>query len=694
MPNFKKFVDAVNTNFAKLTDCATQLYVADVSGDDLWETYLSSFPSGTNEVYKVRAENDCSACKHFVRHYGNVVVVVNDQLVSFWDLPNLPHPFDIVANKLATRVKSAKISNVFVCNMKNLGTTLNNVLDKTNGKITTFNHLHSTLPVKHIYTKKDSIEAVQGEARAHKEVFARSLNELTIDAAETILELIEQNSIYRGQEFKAQIAEFVKLKKEYLAVPDLNKDCWLWTKSINNFVSKIRNTAIGTLLIDVSKGEELDNSVAKFEKIMAPTNYKRPQAIITQKMIKEAEATIVELGFAESLARRHAVAADISVENVLFVNRSLRGKLKGGLLDVLTPTAQSAPKNFDKITEVSAEEFLSNVLPTASAVEVMVENSHTGNFMSIVAPENKNAPSMLKWDNNFSWAYNGDIADSMRQEVKSRGGNIDGPFRFTHSWNHDGQNQSLMDLHVFMPGNSHHNETIKDHPRFTNLERVGWDHRSHPKSGGVQDVDHTAPPGKTVPIENISFPAIKRMPEGIYICKVHNWAARNPNISGFKAEIELNGELYQYEYPTHLKNHEWVTVAHVTLKDGQFTIDHKIKPASIMSKEIWGVKTNDFTPVSMVTISPNYWGERKVGNKHVFFILDKCKNTVAPRGFFNEYLKDDLTKHKRVFEALGSKMRVADSDDQLSGVGFSLTQNNSVVVRVEGKTKRIVKVLF
>lgn len=58
MPNFKKFVDAVNTNFSKLADGATRLYVADVSGDDLWETYLSSFPAGTNEIYKVRAEND------------------------------------------------------------------------------------------------------------------------------------------------------------------------------------------------------------------------------------------------------------------------------------------------------------------------------------------------------------------------------------------------------------------------------------------------------------------------------------------------------------------------------------------------------------------------------------------------------------------------------------------------------------
>jgi hypothetical protein len=66
----------------------------------------------------------------------------------------------------------------------------------------------------------------------------------------------------------------------------------------------------------------------------------------------------------------------------------------------------------------------------------------------------------------------------------------------------------------------------------------------------------------------------------------------------------------------------------------------------------------------------------------------------VPRGFFNEFLRGDLDKHKRVFEALGSKMRVPASNVQLSGLGFSSTQSNSVVIRVEGKSKRVLKVVF
>ena len=56
--------------------------------------------------------------------------------------------------------------------------------------------------------------------------------------------------------------------------------------------------------------------------------------------------------------------------------------------------------------------------------------------------------------------------------------------------------------------------------------------------------------------------------------------------------------------------------------------------------------------------------------------------------------KADLLQHKRVFEALGSQMAVQSVDDQLSGVGFSETQHNSFIVKVQGATERVLKVVI
>jgi hypothetical protein len=94
-------------------------------------------------------------------------------------------------------------------------------------------------------------------------------------------------------------------------------------------------------------------------------------------------------------------------------------------------------------------------------------------------------------------------------------------------------------------------------------------------------------------------------------------------------------------------------------------------------------------------LSPNYWDEQQgTGNLHYMFILKDCKNDGQPRGFFNEFLKNELTPHRRVFEALGSRMRVEPSDNQLSGLGFSSTIRNSIVAKVEGKFSRTIKINF
>jgi len=93
-------------------------------------------------------------------------------------------------------------------------------------------------------------------------------------------------------------------------------------------------------------------------------------------------------------------------------------------------------------------------------------------------------------------------------------------------------------------------------------------------------------------------------------------------------------------------------------------------------------------------LSPNYWDDRTVGNKHFFFMLDGCSNEDKARGFFNEFLTDELTPHRKVFEMVGSKMKTEESENQLSGIGFSSTQRNYILCRVKGAFSRTVKITF
>ena len=184
------------------------------------------------------------------------------------------------------------------------------------------------------------------------------------------------------------------------------------------------------------------------------------------------------------------------------------------------------------------------------------------------------------------------------------------------------------------------------------------------------------------------------MKEGVYELIVHNFFKRETIDVGFEVEVDLHGEVQNFAYAKAVGNGEYVTVAkfRYSKADGIKIIESL--PGSKTVRTYWGVPTNTFKKVNVMTMSPNFWDTKAVGNKHYFFMLDGCINDSPARGFLNEFLKAELDVHRKVFEVVGSKMAVAPSDKQLSGLGFSSTQRNTLVCRVKGSFNRIIKVVF
>jgi len=681
---FKQFEKLFQENFEKITKNATHLFEVNLDKDVLWNLYLDSFPTGTNEIYRERREHDCSCCRHFIKNVGNAVIIENNQVVTMWDFNTGDTTFQPSIDALSRYVKSSLISDIYFTKFKKIGTFKN--FEESENKITEWNHFYLELPDRFVDKSGKSEGDVKGTYRDTKNVFKRSLDEISEESLLTVLELISQNSLYKGEEWKSVLGDFLKLKKEYTKLKtDSEKENFTWEKSIQvgGVIGRIKNHSIGTLLINISEGEDLDIAVKKYESIVAPSNYKRPQAIFTKKMLEDAKKTIEDLGYFESLSRRYATLNDITVNNILFSNKDSAKRIgNANVFDDMVSDVAINPKKFSKVEELTIEEFVSNVLPSSKELEVFLDNKHSGNFVSLIAPEDKNSKSMFKWDNAFSWAYSGNVTDSnIRENVKSAGGNIEGILRFSIQWNDSKTyNPNDFDAHAIEPS--------KNEIYYGNNKGYASN------MSGILDVDIIHPIQGKPAVENITWTVKRLMREGVYKFFVRNFS-HNGGRDGFKAEIEFDGQIFSFEYNKELRQKEDVLVAEVTLnKDGTFTIK-ELLPSSVSSKEVWNLKTNNFVPVSVIMFSPNYWDKQNgIGNRHYMFMLKDCINPENPSIFYNEFLKENLMKHKHVFEALSGKMRVVENVDQLSGLGFSSTKRNELIVKIKSQTERVIKIKF
>jgi len=665
---FTTFADTINTQFLKMAK--QDLYEITLEKNELWDLYLASFPEGTNPLYKERTEHDCQCCKHFIRDVGGVVNIVDNKLVTLWDV-KVGGFYQIVIDALAAYVRKKAISNVLSCETSGVGSEVTHQ-QLEDGQIKVWSHFYCSVPKNAVRISPE----VLSNNRAAKQVFKRGLDEITTEAIDIVLELIDQNSLYRGDEFKNSIKEFSALKKQYGKITDAaESDNYCWANSKKSS-ARLRNTVMGTLLQDISDGSELDVAVRAYESKVAPANYKRPTALITKGMVEKAMKTIKELDIEKSLYRRFAIAEDLSINNVLFADRATAAVMKDELLDSLMKEVKTEAKNYSKVEDISIEKFV-QLIPSITQMEVLFENRHTKNLMSLIAPKHEDSPNILKWNNNFSWSYNGDMTDSIKERVKKAGGNVEGFLRISLSW----FNYDDLDIHVKEPEGF----------------EIYYGNKKNARTTGHLDVDMNAGTTRTKkPVENIVWTIPSRMETGQYKVFVQNYCKRETTDVGFVVEMEINGEIRQYHYIKAISNQVYLDV--FTFKfDGEKITDiivGKEIQDEAKSQQVWDCATEQFQKVSLMTVSPNHWDENKVGNKHYFFILDGCKNPDKTRGFYNEFLTPNLEKHRKVFEVLGNKTKCEESNNQLSGLGFSSTKKDNIICKVSGNFNRILRVTF
>ena len=702
--------------------CATGiLYRSTVTGEELWELWMKGF--GNDPIFRSTdsSVHNCNYCHSFFRQYGNIISLdSNLNIVSIWDdwdkvsseykesarlvseklrssgirdifvetysyLSNPRTPFESNPKRDQSTFKLGVESNVKYYNQDDVDRWPNSPIKV--GDVITFEHLFLSIPRKFISFGSQSKESEMAVVRQLKEVFERGLVEIPLDVFELVRDLESQGSLLNGESYMKSILLAINCSKEFNEIPQEKRDFWLWNKTVKlGPAVAFRNSAIGTLMIDIAEGtKSIEDCCKSFNYKVDPANYMKASAPITKKQIQEAKEFVEKNGYSDSLVRRCATIDDINASEILHLSQDAAStKTIISVFDSIKsdkPT-KSSKDSFDKAPEISIEDFLNNIIPGSTGVEVYLTRKHKNNFVTLLTSENKNSKPIFKWSNNFSWTYTGNLTgkSQITQTVKSFGGFVDAPFRYSIMWNSENDATNCdLDAHAYTPRDEH-------------IYYGSYKNTPSPKTKGMLDIDIITP-GNKVAVENIFWKDMSTVSDGTYIFEINNFNGGNNR--GASAEIIINGDSYQYAIPNKIIGKH--RIASITIKNQEVVkIDHSSYLINSDEKveTIYGLDTAEFHKVSLLCLSPNYWND-SVGNKHYFFMLSGAKAPEDIRSLHNEFLIKDLYDHRKVMEVLGNQLKVKSDPGQLSGLGFNATVRDEVVVRVsKDNNKNVYKVKF
>jgi hypothetical protein len=705
----KELTVLIQAQFDKM--CATgKLFRSSLTGQEVWDLYINGFTPKYNPVFRdpTSTTHNCNLCKNFIRRYGNILAVdANNNIMSIFDIDNAPEEFESVVISISKALKVSKITEVFFETFNELNSLPYESCNKNNkvfklgidknvkrytkeeaekygvvkpNEIITFNHLHLYLPNQFVDISGKSIEAIMADYRDAKNVFQRAMEEISLDTLNLVKDLINQGSLLDGQTHLYKIEQIIPLKKQYDETLSNKKDNWCWVNSYKFPFAKFKNELIGVLCTELSEGKELNEACQAWNKRVDPANYMKVTAPITSRQIEEARKFIEENGYLESFDRRFATIDDIKASEIKHINIG-DGKLKTvSIFDGVKSTSTRHKRSeFDGVEEVSIDKFMQDILPSCTSVEAFLTNKFDGNMVSLTTANDKESKPIFKWSNNYSWTFNGNLAGKsmIKEAVQARGGKIDGVLNIRLAWDSNDD----YDLHCVEPN---HNHIYYQNLRMTHM------------SSGRLDLDANGRDGIQIKgniVENITYSRKSSMPEGEYLIYVHNYSQRNRDYKGFTIEIEFEDELVSFNYDKLIPQNDIINVCKILFKNNEFNVV-PIIPSSNQSKELYGLQTNEFHKVNLISLSPNHWDNNNVGNKHYFFMLEGCKSPNSIRSFHNENLIPELIQHRKVMEVLGATNMIESSEKQLSGLGFNSTVKDELVVRLQGSFKRIIKIKF
>lgn len=357
----------------------------------LWRTYQRLFPPGA-----VRQHHNCQACRRFVQRYGGLVTVKPDGRVcsAVWPVGEGNNPYLQISagmNIAVSRFIRRGQITPFVTNDTMLGET------DSSG----WTHFVLSIPENMRY---------KGPLEPHEVVAQKQQDMLTVRRAmirytppplrdlHTILQMAGGHctkllpQIQWMLDLHALLAR--QTRERAHGAPLLTRAIMLAPAGFCHPTSG----AVGALMDLLKDGASHKAVVDRAQQLLDPGTYQRPQAAPKAGTIDAAEKLVLKMGIERSLERRHATLSDVPNRAIYWGARPQTPAPAKGVFAALRTT--SVPKLSDALLPpktMSWARFVRDVLSTAERVEALVPVR--GPFFSLMTAAHRDAPPILKWDN-------------------------------------------------------------------------------------------------------------------------------------------------------------------------------------------------------------------------------------------------------------------------------------------------------
>ena len=689
---YERFLTIIQKNLdAALKTPKTPIFTTNATGQfDIFLATLSDAPLNNQ-----RQIHTCRSCEAFFRRYGNLVTINQDGTLVpiMWSNPKVPKRYQEAVQLINLYVESARVTGVYYDSEAVWG-TLSNQDDKGN----TYTHAAAIVPVSYIWNNpiKTAHQAMAEKLEDYGTLCRalESYNTSVLEAA--VLITSEDNDLDRAERVRPWAQWLFDLSKRATgkSASVYTNILWHATATAPAGWAKPRSSSIGSLLDDIAAGLPYRDIKARFEAVMAPDNYQRPQAAPAQQTIDRAIDLFAKLGLEDALLRRHAKLRELpGAAFVWMPNGRVVAKPKtpvSALSKVqarsLPPTLQGRIQTSDSMTWAR---FQRDLLPHARTLEVLIPQT-SERFAALVTAVKADAPPILQWDspvqrNPFSWYTATGIDTDIRKRVVAAGGKVEGvDIRGSLAW--DGRTD--LDLWCYGPDN-----------------HISYTRRSD-YHGGNLDVDANAG-GDTMahPVENIRWPK-KRAPEGVYRFFVNCYSPHgtSKDITPFRFELEVDGVTYSCQGTSNGRNPgnyipSMVQVVEFTYRRGHPVLFGKVGlMAGVTPQRVsppvqgWNMIPGTYAAVTAIVRSPNMWGTATAPQpqhgQHAFFLLKGCRDLQPDvgRGFFNETVRSELHEVRSVLEAYNATTRVESAiTGDACGLSISNRDTGNLTVRVNGQ---------